>query len=201
MEIIITDLFHERRLFSQNGHRQGSIWAWPCLTLCPSFYLQCTTEKVSWKLFRYLGLFLKLSHDKARYFCNVFDARTLFPFSYFWFHKFTSENVRRIVITPKTKFISSSRWPNYGRFLSFRRRELFRLKSIRASFSCKNRHLWKRSILNHYMAQATFGEIACYDWRKRVTCRFKGFVSHFVYKRTTKGNFEKPKKFNEFSKL
>ena len=31
--------------------------------------------------------------------------------------------------------------------------------------------------------------------------RNTGFVSHFVYKRTKKGNFEKPQKFNEFSKL
>ena len=31
--------------------------------------------------------------------------------------------------------------------------------------------------------------------------RITGFVSHFVYKGTTKGNFEKPQKFNEFSKL
>ena len=31
--------------------------------------------------------------------------------------------------------------------------------------------------------------------------RIKGCVSHFVYKRTTKGNFEKLHKFNEFSHL
>ena len=64
---------------------------------------------------------------------------------------------------------------------------------------------------NYYIAQATSGEIACSDQRRRVTCwsviirigpvRITGFVSHFVYKRTTKGNFEKPQKFNQFSKL
>ena len=61
------------------------------------------------------------------------------------------------------------------------------------------------------MAQTTSGKIACSDWLRRVTCRsvifrngpvrITGFVSHFVYKGTTKGNFEKPQKFNEFSKL
>ena len=50
-------------------------------------------------------------YDKARYFCNVFDARTLLPSSYFWFYKFTSENVHHTLITPKTKFTSSSKWP------------------------------------------------------------------------------------------
>ena len=35
------------------------------------------------------------------------------------FYKFTSENVRRILITPKTKFTSSSMWPNYGRVCLF----------------------------------------------------------------------------------
>ena len=52
--------------------------------------------------------------------------------------------------------------------------------------------------------QATSREIACSDWLRRVTCRsvsfrigpvqIMGFVSHVVYKRTTKGNFEKPPK-------
>ena len=61
------------------------------------------------------------------------------------------------------------------------------------------------------MAQATSGKIVCSNWLKRVTCRsvffrngpvpITGFVSHFVYKGTTIGNFEKPQKFNEFSKL
>ena len=61
------------------------------------------------------------------------------------------------------------------------------------------------------MAQATSGKIACSNWVRRVTCRsvicrigpvwITGFVSHFVYKGTTKGNFEKLQKFNEFSKL
>ena len=56
-----------------------------------------------------------------------------------------------------------------------------------------------------------YGEIACSDWLRRITCRsvsfrigqvrITGFVSHFVYEGTTKGNFEKPQKFNEFSKL
>ena len=31
--------------------------------------------------------------------------------------------------------------------------------------------------------------------------RISGFVSHYVYKRTTKENFEKPQKISEFSKL
>ena len=62
-----------------------------------------------------------------------------------------------------------------------------------------------------HKAQATSGEIACSDWLRRVTCRsvifrigsvqITGFVSHFVYEGTTKGNFEKPQKFDEFSKL
>ena len=61
------------------------------------------------------------------------------------------------------------------------------------------------------MAQATCRKIACSDWLRRVTCRsviirigpvrITGFVSHFVYKGTAKGNFEKPQKFNKFSKL
>ena len=51
------------------------------------------------------------------------------------------------------------------------------------------------------MAQATSGKIVCSDWLRRVTrrsvivligpVRITGFVSHFVYKGTTKGNFEK----------
>ena len=63
----------------------------------------------------------------------------------------------------------------------------------------------------YYTAQATFCKIACSDWLRRVTCRsvsfriapvrITGFVSHFVYKGTTKGNFKKPQKFNEFNKL
>ena len=61
------------------------------------------------------------------------------------------------------------------------------------------------------MAQATSGKIACSNWLRYVTCRsvifrigqvrITGFVSHFVYKVTTKVNFEKPQKFSEFSKL
>ena len=63
----------------------------------------------------------------------------------------------------------------------------------------------------YYMAQATSGEITCSHWLRRVTCwsvsfrigplRITGFVSRFVYKRTRKGNYEKPQKLNEFSKL
>ena len=63
----------------------------------------------------------------------------------------------------------------------------------------------------YYMAQATSGEIACSNWLRRVTCwsvifrsgpfRITCFISHFVYEGTTKGNFETPQKFNEFSKL
>ena len=53
----------------------------------------------------------------------------------------------------------------------------------------------------YYMAQTIFGKIACFDWLRRVTCRsviyhielvrIAGFVIHFVYKGTTKLNFEK----------
>ena len=68
-----------------------------------------------YKYLCYLGIFYSF-HDKAILFCNVFEARTLLPSNYFWFYKFTSENIRRILITPKTKFDSFSRWPNYGRF-------------------------------------------------------------------------------------
>ena len=63
----------------------------------------------------------------------------------------------------------------------------------------------------YYMAQATSCEIVCSDWLSSVTCRsvifrigqvrIAGFISHFVYKGTMKGNFEKPQEFNEFSKL
>ena len=88
--------------------------------------------------------FLKPPYDEARYFCNVFDAPTLLPFSYFWFYKFTLENVRCILIPPKTKVTYSSRCPNYGRFCP--EVCLFLLRSIRASFPCKSRHLWKRSV-------------------------------------------------------
>ena len=54
--------------------------------------------------------------------------------------------------------------------------------------------------------ESTFGEIPCSDWLRRVMCRtvifrYWTFVSHFVYKATTKENFEKPQQFNEFSKL
>ena len=61
------------------------------------------------------------------------------------------------------------------------------------------------------MAQAISGKIAGSNWLRRVTCRsvtfrigpvrITGFASHFVYKGTTKGNFGKPQKFYEFSKL
>ena len=66
----------------------------------------------------YLGLFVWSYLGKARYFCNVFDARTLLPCSHFWFYKFTSENVRRIFnYTSKDQVLFfPSRWPNYGRF-------------------------------------------------------------------------------------
>ena len=46
----------------------------------------------------------------------VFFALENFCHSYFLFYKFSSESVRRILISPKTKFTTSSRWPNYGRF-------------------------------------------------------------------------------------
>ena len=59
------------------------------------------------------------------------------------------------------------------------------------------------------MAQATSGKIVCSDWLRRVTwrsvivligrVRITGVVSHFVYKGTTKGNFEKQQIFNKSS--
>ena len=62
-----------------------------------------------------------------------------------------------------------------------------------------------------YMSQATSGEIAFSNWLRRVMwrsvifrigqVRITGFVSHFVYKVTTKANFEKLQKCNEFRKL
>ena len=66
------------------------------------------------------------------------------PVTLIGFDKFTSENVRCNLIT-KTKFTSSSRWPNYVRFCP-EVRCLFWLKSIQASFPCKSCHLWKRSL-------------------------------------------------------
>ena len=63
----------------------------------------------------------------------------------------------------------------------------------------------------YYIAQATSCKIAYFDWLRRVTCRsviyriepvrITGFVTHFVYKGTTKRNFEKLQRFNEFSRL
>ena len=66
------------------------------------------------------------------------------PVTLIGFDKFTSENVRCNLIT-KTKYTSSSRWPNYVRFCP-EVRCLFWLKSIQASFPCKSCHLWKRSL-------------------------------------------------------
>ena len=63
------------------------------------------------------------------------------------------------------------------------------------------------------MGQDSFCEIAFSHWLRRVTCRsvivsvlhgsvqITGFVNHFVYKRTTKGNYEKPQKLSEFCKF
>ena len=45
-------------------------------------------------------------------------SRTLLPSRYFWFYKFTSEDIRCILITPKTKVVKL--WA----ILSFRKREL-----------------------------------------------------------------------------
>ena len=85
---------------------------------CTNFYLQCLENyrESKLKVFLFFRTFSKLSYDRAMYFCNVFEARTLLPSSYFSFYKFTSENVRRILITTKTKSTSSSRCPNFGQF-------------------------------------------------------------------------------------
>ena len=56
----------------------------------------------------------------------------------FWFYKFTSENVRRIFSTPKTKHTSSARWSNSGHFCP--EVCLFWLKSIRDSFRLKKKN-------------------------------------------------------------
>ena len=72
-------------------------------------------------------------------FRNIFETQTLLTSSFFWFYKFTSENVCRILILITVH--QKPRWANYGRFYP----EVcsFWLKSIRASFPCKNHHLWK----------------------------------------------------------
>ena len=64
----------------------------------------------------------------------------------FWFYKFTSENVRRIFSTPKTKHTSSARWSNSGNFCP--EVCLFWLKSIRDSFRWKKktRHLFMKKV-------------------------------------------------------
>ena len=89
-----------------------SVCAWFRLNFGPSCYLQClenyrvSTLKVVFLMFRtFFWNFLMI-----RYFCHASSFAT----SYLWFHKLTSENVRRILITPKTKFTCSSRWSNYG---------------------------------------------------------------------------------------
>ena len=56
------------------------------------------------------------------------------------------------------------------------------------------------------MAQVASGEMARYNWLRRVMCQsvifrngpvwITDFVSHFVYEETTKGNFEKPQKLS-----
>ena len=75
-------------------------------------------------------------------------------------------------------------------------------------------YVWFTTIIltdDNFLLQATSGKIACSNWLRRVTCRsvifrigpvrITGFVSHFGYKGTTKGNFEKLQTFNEFSRL
>ena len=121
-----------RFLFNQNGCRQGSVCAWFCLT---NFLSVIIYRESKIKVFMLFRTFSKLSYDKTRYFWNVFDVRTLLPNSHFWFYEFTSENFRHILITPKTKFTSFLRWPNYGRFCPVVC--LFWLKNVRTSF------LWK----------------------------------------------------------
>ena len=70
----------------------------------------------------YLGLFVWSYLGKARYFCNVFDARTLLPCSHFWFYKFTSENVRRIFnYTSKDQVLFFLKVAKLWTILSFRR--------------------------------------------------------------------------------
>ena len=135
----------------------------PCLTLSSldnptislwssldfvKLFVSVFTVEVSWKYLCYLELFWSFRTIKQGIFGNVFGARTLA------FYKLTSENVLRILNTPKTKFTSSSRWPNYGRFCP----EIclfWLVKSIRTSFPCKSRHLWKRSISGTAFRPAT----------------------------------------------
>ena len=91
---------------NQNSRRRGSVCAWFRLNFCPGCYLQCLENyRVSSLKVVFFWNFLMI-----RYFCHASSFAT----SYLWFHKLTSENVRRILITPKTKFTCSSRWSNYG---------------------------------------------------------------------------------------
>ena len=55
-----------------------------------------------------MTLFLIFLTVKLGIFCNFFDPRNLLP-SVARYYKFNSENVRRILITPKTKLTSFSR--------------------------------------------------------------------------------------------
>ena len=65
-------------------------------------------DKINHKRF-----FLRLS---KLYFRNIFDARTLLPFTNLLRH----ENIRHILIAPKIELASSSRWQaNYCRFSLF----------------------------------------------------------------------------------
>ena len=54
---------------------------WFCRTSCSCFYLQCLKNhrESKLKVSPLFGTFFKISYDKPRYFCNVFDARTLLP--------------------------------------------------------------------------------------------------------------------------
>ena len=93
--------------------------------------------------------FLNHSYDKPKYFCNVFDAQILLPSSYFLVLQNYSWKCSPYFNYTKTTFISCSSWSNYGRDCALGKKEIiiFWLKSIRALFLCKSRHLWKRSIV------------------------------------------------------
>ena len=90
-------------LSNQNGRRQGSVCVWLLSNFVPQFiffqYLENYRESKLKVFTLFRTVFEAVSYDKARYFCKIF--------TYFWFYKFSSENIRRILITPKTKFTDS----------------------------------------------------------------------------------------------
>ena len=80
---------------------------------------------------------------KLGIFCNFFfDPRNLLP-STARFYKFTSENVRRILIYTKDQVHFFLKVAKLCDILS---RGLLWLKNMRTSIPCKRRHFWKRFI-------------------------------------------------------